>query len=285
MRFYYVTDMHLDTRIARALQGIPLNEHTETAERIILSYCAQLLSGNSYTKDDILLLGGDVSPWRNINQKFYRLIAENFPGHIIAILGNHEVWNYMDLTTEPWIESLSDLIQNHLDVRNDEEVLKAPADFQILHNEIAYLDSDDNVMNRIDPKDMTPVELQNTLQYSKFIVLGGIGFSGCNKSFNALKGIYRNTIRTTEEDRELSDQFNQLYEKLTQSITDKPIIVLSHNPMSDWNPDPAHKNNCWYVSGHTHENVIDEKNHFYADNQIGYHGKDFHLKYFDLPEK
>lgn len=68
---------------------------------------------------------------------------------------------------------------------------------------------------------------------AKLIIFGGIGFAGKNSNFNANSGIYLNVLNREEEINE-SNNFFQLYEKVTESLKGMNLIVMTHMPLKDW---------------------------------------------------
>ena len=126
--------------------------------------------------------------------------------------------------------------------------------------------------------DTLPIEeIKNKLNKSFIIIFGGIGFSGCNFNFNALNGVYRNVISRKKEIEE-SDKFLKLYDKVAEATKGKNLIVLTHMPLEDWGGKPYE--NVVYVNGHNHRNYFFDngKIRIYADNQIGYKGKNISFK-------
>lgn len=61
---------------------------------------------------------------------------------------------------------------------------------------------------------MNQEELCAKLRRARWVILGGIGFSGYNEEFNADTGIYRNTIDRKTEIKE-TQKFEKLYNKQT----------------------------------------------------------------------
>ena len=111
--------------------------------------------------------------------------------------------------------------------------------------------------------------------------MGGLGFSGYNEEFNANDGVYRATVDRNTEIQE-SKKFEQMYDKLTDVLSKKNTVILTHTPKKDWCVDANCHDNFVYVSGHTHRNVFfdDGVKRIYADNQIGYRNESPHLKCF-----
>lgn len=74
-------------------------------------------------------------------------------------------------------------------------------------------------------------DLRDVLLKSDFILLGGIGFSGLNQHYNAEFGLYRSTVTCLQKDKELTVQFERVYEKVLRCAEDIQVIVLTHTPI------------------------------------------------------
>lgn len=111
-------------------------------------------------------------------------------------------------------------------------------------------------------------------------------FSGYNEEFNADTGIYRNTIDRKTEIKE-TQKFEKLYNRLTGMLKGKNTIILTHMPKENWCADKEYHESFVYVSGHTHRNAFydDGAIRVYAENQIGYHNDNVHLRSFLLDGK
>ena len=133
---------------------------------------------------------------------------------------------------------------------------------------------------------MNQEELCAKLRRARWVILGGIGFSGYNEEFNADTGIYRNTIDRKTEIKE-TQKFEKLYNRLTGMLKGKNTIILTHMPKENWCADKEYHESFVYVSGHTHRNAFydDGAIRVYAENQIGYHNDNVHLRSFLLDGK
>ena len=130
---------------------------------------------------------------------------------------------------------------------------------------------------------MSTEELTDICQNSTFLLLGGLGFSGLNPTYNAKSGLYRNTI-TQEEDIRRTNRFQMVYEKISICAKDCRVLVLTHTPITDWSHIAC--NSKWiYINGHTHRNKIEKtqsKALVLSDNQVGYKPKQWRLKNISL---
>lgn len=274
---YYVTDLHLDHKIKMKFPNCAseyeIRQYIKEIVKEIVSDIHQ--SGWTY-----ILIGGDVSFSIEVSRLFYEELAK-VCGHIIAILGNHELWGY-------GIECLSDERDSSNFLRVVVESYQKMFEnigIIFLQNAIFCFRWRDNIEYKIltegDLEKMAVEEIRDTCTSSYITIFGGIGFSGYNESFNSTNGIYRDTINNLDEERIQTERFERIYRKIVLAASNVPIIVLTHMPKESWTSD-AYNPNWTYVNGHTHRNVCFENNGamIYSDNQIGYEEASFRLKYF-----
>ena len=180
-----------------------------------------------------------LSPWKEPKKR------------IITVLGNHEFWGFGSY--EECVVAYRELFD---DLR-----------FMFLNNEVSWLRYNDNP----------------NMWSHNVAIIGGTGFAGYNIQFNANNGIYRDTINRDQE-IQYTKNWEIIYRKTVQKTQKGSIllIVLTHNPFHDWSAQGRLDNNCIYFSGHTHRNVLygdeDANSYIYADNQIGYKGKEIRFK-------
>ena len=306
--FYYISDIHIEHQI-------PAKKHYDLHEisKILDDKIDEMTSGAS-DKTAILLVGGDISSNMDLTLLFYKKLAQKWYGQILFVLGNHEFWDNRCLTAEQ---------QNHFDsaqtiineyqtqlVQINEQIAQFKSDY----NSSAFLRIDTLPENHIFGSPLMPlILLQNSLYIcyknecsrviseeeilsasvkdlteicrdSSTIILGGVGFSGLNPHYNAELKLYRTTITSLDADRQLSDAFRKVYDKLRLCTSDKQVIVLTHTPVTNWTNDPI--NPEWiYVNGHTHSNGSvrsETKGTVLFDGQIGYTPKPWVLHGFSL---
>ena len=153
----------------------------------------------------------------------------------------------------------------------------------LLQNDLFYLDDvfGTGIIQYEDLIKLNNEELLKRTRYSRLVVLGGLGFSGCNETFNANNGIYRDTI-DREQEIEESIKIDKLYKKLNSLFVKRNTIIFTHTSFNDWCQGEAYNEDYIYVSGHNHRNYFydDGKIKIYADNQIGYRNEKPHLKSF-----
>lgn len=271
VNIYYVTDLHLEHHID--LNGIA----SDKAYELIDEFVKKILA-TAHTPG-IILTGGDISSYTYLNIMFYNSLRNNWDGPIISVLGNHDLWsldgpNLLGLQTD---EALRILRSNTHDVTFLENGLY----IELSKNVYGY--RHELNITEADILDADEKELTEYCYKANVIILGGLGFSGCNEEFNALNGIYSQST-TREDDIENSKRFEAVYNKLLRCANDVPVIVLTHTPMRDWSKQP-YNGNWIYISGHTHKNVMSIKKNgaiVLENNQFGYRGKFCRFKKFVL---
>lgn len=268
---YYVTDLHLEHHIG--FNGIT----SDKAYELIDGFVKKMLA--TVDAPSIILTGGDISSYTHLNIMFYNSLRSNWNGPIISVLGNHDLWNLdgpnlLGLNTD---EALKILRSNTRDITFLENGLYIELSKNV-YGDCHKLDITEANILDVDEKELTEY-----CHKANVIILGGLGFSGCNEDFNALNGIYSQSI-SREKDIENSKRFEAIYNKLLRCANDVPVIVLTHTPMRDWSKQQCNGN--WiYISGHTHKNVMPIKKNgaiVLENNQFGYHGKFCRFKKFVL---
>lgn len=256
---HYVTDIHLEQKI---VDHFGRSSVTKREIQDFVSRYVRNAFEKYYSADGIFLFGGDVAN----NISLVRLFFEEAIKYInqektIAILGNHELWNTphggLDKSVEQYRRMFYELditlAQNDLVLLVDDELRYVPEE---------------------DLQNMPDEELKETCLKSPLILLGGLGFSGYNKSFNASDGLYCSALVTVEEDLEQTNRFRKLYEKVRRCLSGDRVIVFTHTPVDNWYGKEDYEPNWIYVNGHTHSNrlVANDRIRVYSDNQIGYRG-------------
>lgn len=263
---YYITDIHLEHQMSIiADNGLisrrAVNDFIETKIK-------EMLEGID-DENALLLVGGDVAGSVWLSKIFYEKLAEQWPGEIISILGNHELWNdHPDPEANGYISpSIDELVENY-----KIEVFD-PNDITLLHNAL-YIDYK-GIKKRIIGSSIqfySDKELKEILDKSSLIILGGIGFTGLDPIHNALTGIYRAAVTSLEADKAEAKRFAYVYNKVKRCAKDKQVIVFTHTPVRGWTTTKYNPN--WiYINGHTHMNgFIRDQNGItvLSDNQIGY---------------
>lgn len=263
-RINYITDLHLLHRIQNA--GCRSREDVIFTLQKIVDAIVQESCG-------VTLIGGDVSSDFSLFELFVKLLAHSAYGRqtFLFVLGNHEFWEFPDLSVEQITDKYRKLLEGY--------------DMYLLQNDLFYENEVDahGIIPYVELEQMTHAELTEKLRCSRLVILGGTGFSGCNGEFNANNGIYRNTINRDMEIQE-SKKFEKLYQELIPVLSQKNTVIFTHTPLKDWSSNPNLHAKFVYISGHTHRNVFydDGEERIYADNQIGYHNNNPHLKNFRM---
>ena len=265
--FYYVSDIHLEHQLP--VLGKGMDEITDLIEEKVKELVASVSDRNG-----ILLVGGDIASNRELVLLFYDLLSKYWNGKIVGVLGNHELWDNSGIcencNADDIISYYSDYLIGSCTLLENEVLIKYKNYHWKKITEKTILDADSNSLGQI-------------LENSSIIILGGVGFSGLNNSFNASNGIYRNTI-TIDEDIIRSKRFKAVYDKIIYCAGNTRVIVLTHMPKDDWSSE-QYNSNWVYVNGHTHENSLEKELGgitVFADNQIGYKRKKWYLKGFEL---
>lgn len=271
-RVHYITDLHLVTRIKHF--------GCRSVEDII--YIIQKMVDNMTSVDaSLLLIGGDVTSDFFIFKLFVKMLSKTLHllerhTNVVFILGNHELWSFPDLKLAEIVEEYRAFLDKY--------------NMYLLHNDILYKDdySIDAINNTIlhlikynELKEMDTTEIKERLKKARYVILGGMGFSGYNTNFNANDGVYQNIINREMEIKE-TRKFEDLYYQIRPILKNKNTIIFTHMPKSDWSKEEKYDEGFVYVSGHNHRNFFydDGKYRVYADNQIGYHSENAYLKSF-----
>lgn len=266
-RIYYISDIHIEHQLQ--LSGKTVSEIREAIEKKI----EELLS-SVRTETGTLLIAGDVADsveiarifYSELHRKLLELSSAHYYWQIIAVLGNHELWNVSE-TKKQTVDEIVSVYKESISARvlENELFIKYKGDEEYVLNEEVILAADES-------------ELSEMIRNSSLTVLGGLGFSGRNPMYNAASGFYRDTV-TREEDVERSKRFSVIYDKILKCAYDQQVIVLTHTQMQDWS-DKEYNSNWIYLSGHTHKNALIRKEDgttVLADNQVGYRPRKWHF--------
>lgn len=255
---YYLSDLHLEHRIVNAFPNGATNSEIKA---FIERTAENLLRNTDFTQGmwgaAALIIGGDTAASFGIASIFYTALSRllNDPSETERIL-SHKPRVFVVLGNhEYW------------DFNSIEECVKKYAEL------------------------LTPLKISllndKPRQFGFFRVIGGTGFAKENDKFNALDGIYGTAV-TREIEIEASNQWEKAYEREVRKAKKKhePLIVITHNPLTDWKKNGKPDGGCVYFSGHTHIDYRcqDEENGvlIFADNQIGYSERDPKFKCVDL---
>lgn len=298
-RVYYVSDIHIEHQL---INNADLIARTESELRE--DYLKQIINGKINEmlvgvedRTSLLLVAGDVADSVGLYGLFYNELLSCWEGPVISVLGNHELWDgRIDMdnsNSESQIRSIQAIVEDYKAVVESHKyrLMKTGtgytiADSKLLENElyVVYKNRETRVITEKMIRDVSEADLSDFLSKCSLIILGGIGYSGLNPIYNATMGLYRNAVKTLEEDQYRVERFNAVYKKVKKCASDKKVIILTHTPVYDWSSEECVPG--WiYVNGHTHQNTItitgDGKT-VLSDNQIGYTPKRWALKYFTL---
>ena len=268
-RVHYVSDIHLMHRIQ--------NADCRSKEDVI--YVIQkIVDTIANEAGSLLLIDGDVASDIWIFQLFVKILSKTLRRNtqVVFTLGNHELWSFPGLQIEQIVSKYRTILEEY--------------GMYLLHNDLLYKEdcgllADPNTGTHLikyhDLCQMNETQIADRLRSARYVILGGLGFSGYNKEFNADNGIYRMTVDRTTEIKE-SKIFEDLYNRLRPILVNKNTIILMHTPKKDWCKEAGPDKNYVYVSGHTHRNFFHDDGEYrvYSDNQVGYHSENPHLKTF-----
>ena len=268
-RVDYISDIHIMHRIQ--------NAKCRSKEDVI--YVIQKIVDIIVEEaGSLLLIDGDVASDFDIFQLFVKMLSKTLYQNTMVVftLGNHELWSFPNSSIDEIVAKYRTLLDEH--------------GMYLLHNDILYkednsLFSESNTGTHLikygELCEMDDTQISERLKSARYVIFGGLGFSGYNIEFNADNGIYRETIDRSIEIKE-SKKFEDLYNRLYSILVNKNTIILTHTPKEDWCNEVEYGKNFVYVSGHTHRNFFydDGEYRVYSDNQIGYHNDNLHLKTF-----
>ncbi len=269
-RIYYISDIHLNHKLLKAFPSHATKLEIIRHIRWLVEKMVAAVTNATYS--DYLLIAGDISYNFEIAKIFYRELAKHWnPNKIVGILGNHELW---DFNRNVPVNTIDEIVQRY---RN---MLKGLG-IRFLQNDL--LTSDGTIISEERLKSIDTTKLRQICLNSSFVILGGLGYSGLNSHFNATHGIYRDTIKSLDEDIKQTKRFELIYKKVEEAIDRDQAIILTHTPKEDWTNE-NYKSNWIYVNGHTHRNAYycTEEKTVYSDNQIGYYINSVGLKHFSL---
>lgn len=285
---YYISDIHLVHKIVKKFNKKATDEQVTRYIRKIAKdmFTPEIKESMSSYEDIFILFGGDVSSDFEIAKVFYtefmKILGKghNTNVYVFAVLGNHEFWSFNNIN----------------DCHKAYEGLFGTLGIKFLNNDIEWFGEHTVPTKRFVDKiggitrsksfsreeDEEEYDLQ--MQYiHNVLIVGGVGFAGCNHKFNADEGIYRNALTRADEIEETL-KWGKAYKRALQLAREEnsALIVLTHNPINDWNEKGLADSNCIYFNGHNHRNDIqhdDERNiHIFSDNQVGYYSTKIQFK-------
>lgn len=269
----YIADIHLQSRFKENNCQTEIDKGNVIRE-IAKTICEQSTSSNIIcgdTSDNFKTFEEFIDCISNYNNK--RNDIFNKRNDFFFVLGNHELWDFKDSKLDSVIEKYAKALQKNR--------------MHLLQNNLFYLANINPGAQHwveITEKELENIsieQLKSVTRCAKCILFGGIGFAGKNESFNANNRIYLDVIDREEEIRE-SEKFSFLYTKVVNALKgSNNLIIATHMSLKDWGGNSLkHQDGIIYIHGHDHNNYYfdDGKKRIYADNQIGYKGKEICLK-------
>lgn len=273
-KIYYISDLHLMHRIVNA--GC---KTVNDAKAYLCNLAFDIVDSMEALEKPFLLIGGDICS----DYFYYTFFIEQLKrkyANIVIILGNHEFYNFPLTIGERRINTYNDILDTYRNLIGNKNVF-------FLQNDILYMDVDSemHIIRENELLRLSEEEIKDKTKDARYIFFGGLGFAGCNESFNAKNGIYINDINSTviierKQEIEESKKFDFLYKKIVSALRKKTLIIMTHMPKKDWSNE-EYESNVIHISGHNHRNYYydDGEIRVYADNQIGYKNEKIHLKY------
>jgi len=281
---FYISDIHLTHRIAQAKART-----NSDILRVFQSLIDQLLqditsevyergkeTGKNFWPACYLLIGGDTTSYLNLFDEFIAMLSDSVSKKIntikiIFVLGNHETWPFSSGTLDAIYDHYRQALANN--------------GFILLQNELLCFDDLGHAskISADDLQNQSKEEIRERTKQSRILIFGGTGFSGYDATYPVAYG----TCITPTIEKEETHKFESLYHQVEEKLGDRRLIILTHMPMKDWASKELFHPNFIYVSGHTHWNAFfdDGITRIYSDNQIGYHGKNVHAKYFSYDNR
>lgn len=199
--------------------------------------------------------------------------------YVYAILGNHELWDFCSY--KDCVAAYSKLFEELTVYFLDDALyslgpLDLPylCDFNPGKGRFTY-----SLLKREDDPEKYDRQL---FCMNNLLIVGGLGFAAQNTFFSAEQGIYGKAVNR-EEELKLCEEWLKTFNKSVEIAEQYhcSLVVLSHNPVSDWLPPSKTISNCFFFSGHTHRNIAysgENNTVIFSDNQVGYSGKHFGFK-------
>ncbi len=270
-KIYYVSDLHLEYQLQYTGKNVSI------IHDIITKKIADMISRIDSTCYP-LLIGGDVSDSFEMTSVFYKTLLSYWSGPVIAVLGNHELWDAGSRRNQ----TVDEIVARYKEFAEDHSRL------YILENDVLIIHNtaDCTVVSEAQMLSMNPIEFWKQYSCCKYIVLGGIGFSGRNPAYNASAGIYQGKL-AMGEDVERSSKISKLHEKVRLCAGTNKVVVLTHNPPQDWCGDRK-CSNFIYVCGHNHRNHSSRNLNepvILNDNQLGFNPCEWRLKDYSFEQQ
>ncbi len=198
----------------------------------------------------LLLVGGDVADCKELCDLFYKKLRCFWKGRIIFILGNHELWDgYKEFSTSQNTREVEEIVNEYREISkysywslNERlsEITFLENDIYIVYKNLPF--GGVRVIREAQILNASVEDMTNLCSKASTIILGGIGFSGLNPKYNAEIGLYRSTVSSLKQDKELTERFRRVYNKLKECAANRKVIVFTHTPVHDWTSEPCNPN-------------------------------------------
>ena len=197
-RVQYISDLHLMHKLQNACCQ---------SKEDILYVIKKIANTIALEAGNILLINGDVSSDFTIFKLFVKSLSYALDKNttVVFTLGNHELWDFPKLEIDQIVTKYRNLLNEY--------------GMYLLHNDLLYKESNTpfsnpntatHLIKYHDLCQMDKKQISVLLRSARYVILGGLGFSGYNTKFNANNGIYRKTINRECEIKE-SKIFEDLY--------------------------------------------------------------------------
>ncbi len=251
----------------------PLEEYSEKrVPRTIKELHSKISELTQKIKDKRDKLGLD-DDW----ESYYKR-ARSHP-YVYTILGNHELW---DFESYDECETAYSKLFKELNVNFLKNSILPIGLFRRPILSKYDPEKNENIYSLLKRED-DPKEYDQQLFYlGNLIIVGGLGFAAMNTSFNADQGIYGKAV-SREEEIMRCKEWKACFRKATEIARKNhcSLVVLSHNPITDWMSPSEEYSNCFFFNGHTHRNIAysgENNTVVFSDNQVGYKGTKFKFK-------
>ena len=285
-RFFYISDIHLDFKVESMFKP---NQNIEI-KNFIISLADKVVDRCKLRWTDWLFIAGDIGSVYEYNEIFLRELSSKLHcgrkpreyKNIAIVLGNHELWDFNKFADQSQNSKskVDDVILKYRELCEGLRIYLLENDLLLIKNTNSYF-IPNGFFDKIDSKHME--------KYRRDVVAaiyGGVGFSGCAQLFNAgNSSIYRGVINY-QEDLRRTKLFEKGLNKIVSLVANKPLFILSHNPIDNWCSGDFIKS-ATYINGHNHHNdfKVNDNYRIYADAQVGYSSLNVVPKYFSFEYK
>ena len=178
-RVHYISDLHLMHRIKNA--GCRSKED-------VIYVIQKIVDTIANEAESLLLIDGDVASDIGIFQLFVKILSKTLRRNtqVVFTLGNHELWSFSGFQIEQIVSKYRTILEEY--------------GMYLLHNDLLYKEdcgllaepkTGTHLIKYHDLCQMNEAQISDCLRSARYVIFGGLGFSGYNMEFNANNGIYR----------------------------------------------------------------------------------------------